>query len=98
MCPGLKAPIGLVSTAAWSGSPVDAATALLHAQAAILPVAFDMHQFNGALGFTLEHSLHSWTQRLRWLDAEMGGPIAAGQAAADLAWPDPRRTRARWMP
>jgi hypothetical protein len=75
--------------AAWSGLPVDAASALLHAQAAILPLVFDTHQFNGALGFTLEHTLHFWTQRLRWLDAEMGGPIAQAEATADLAWPDP---------
>lgn len=75
--------------AAWSGLPVDAASALLHAQAAILPVVFDTHQFNGALGFTLEHALHFWTQRLRWLDAELGGPIAQAEATADLAWPDP---------
>ena len=75
--------------AAWSGLPVDAASALLHAQAAILPVVFDTHQFNGALGFTLEHHLHFWTQRLRWLDAEMGGAHALAEATADLAWPDP---------
>lgn len=74
--------------AAWSGNPLDAATALLHAQAAIIQVIFDTHQFNGALGFTLEHSLHFWTQRLRWLDAEMGGAHAQAEAVADMAWPD----------
>jgi alkylation response protein AidB-like acyl-CoA dehydrogenase len=75
--------------AAWSGLPVDAATALLHAQAAIQAVVFDTHQFNGALGFTLEHALHFWTQRLRWLEAEMGGAHVLAEVAADLAWPDP---------
>lgn len=74
--------------AAWSGSALDASTALLHAQAAVIPVIFDTHQFNGALGFTLEHSLHFWTQRLRVLDGEIGGAHAQGEAAADLAWPD----------
>lgn len=74
--------------AAWSGDALDAATALLHAQAAIIPVIFDTHQFNGALGFTLEHALHFWTQRLRWLDGEMGGAHAQAEAVADLAWPD----------
>jgi len=74
--------------AAWTGSALDAATALLHAQAAITPVIFDTHQFNGALGFTLEHSLHFWTQRLRVLDAELGGAHAQAEAVADLAWPD----------
>lgn len=74
--------------AAWSGSPIDAATALLHAQGAITQVIFDTHQFNGALGFTLEHSLHFWTQRLRALNAEMGGVHTQGQVVADLAWGD----------
>lgn len=74
--------------AAWSGNPLDAASALLHAQAAVIQVIFDTHQFNGALGFTLEHSLHFWTQRLRWLDAELGGAHAQAEVVADLAWPD----------
>lgn len=74
--------------AAWSESPLDAASALLHAQAAVTRVIFDTHQFNGALGFTLEHSLHFWTQRLRWLDGELGGAHVQAEAVADLAWPD----------
>jgi hypothetical protein len=74
--------------ASWSGSALDAATALLHAQSSVTQVIFDTHQFNGALGFTLEHSLHFWTQRLRWLEAEMGGVTVQAETVADLAWPD----------
>jgi hypothetical protein len=75
--------------AAWSGLPVDAASALLHAQGAVSQIIYDTHQFNGALGFTLEHPLHFWTQRLRWLAAEIGGVNGQADLVADLVWPDP---------
>lgn len=74
--------------AAWNGSPLDAALAALHAQRATLPVNYDMHQFNGALGMTLEHTLHCWTFRLRWLVGEMGGYGKQAAAVAALAWPE----------
>lgn len=78
----------LAMKAAWSGSETDAALAALHAQRSITPVTYDTHQFNGALGMTLEHALHLWTFRLRWLVGEMGGHAAQAAAVADLAWPD----------
>lgn len=73
----------LALKAAWSGSDQDAAVAALYAQQAITPINYDTHQFNGALGMTLEHSLHFWTFRLRLLQGEMGG--ARTQAAATVA-------------
>lgn len=77
----------LAMKAAWSGSGLDAALAALHAQRAIAQVNYDVHQFNGALGMTLEHALHLWTFRLRWLVGEMGGFRTHAAAIADLAWP-----------
>jgi alkylation response protein AidB-like acyl-CoA dehydrogenase len=74
--------------AAWSGSPIDAASSLLHAQGAITQTIYDAQQFNGALGFTLEHPLHFWTQRLRLLEGELGGVHEQAEIVADLAWPD----------
>ena len=37
---------------------------------------------------TLEHALHCWTFRLRWLMGEMGGERTHAADAATLAWPD----------
>lgn len=81
----------LAMKAAWSGTPLDAAIAALHAQRAIAQVNYDTHQFNGALGMTLEHALHLWTFRLRWLVGEMGGYRTQAADVAALAWPDAPR-------
>ena len=78
----------LALKAAWSGNPGDAALAALHAQRSIPQVVYDCHQFNGALGMTLEHALHFWTFRLRWLTGELGGWGRQAAAVADLVWPD----------
>ncbi|MGQ2928939.1 MAG: acyl-CoA dehydrogenase family protein [Sphingopyxis sp.] len=78
----------LAMKAAWSGRPLDAALAALHAQRAITQVNYDVHQFNGALGMTLEHALHLWTFRLRWLVGEMGGFRTHVAEISELAWPD----------
>ncbi|MCK9540809.1 MAG: acyl-CoA dehydrogenase [Novosphingobium sp.] len=76
----------LAMKAAWSGDARDAALAALHAQRACPQVVYDLHQFNGALGMTLEHALHCWTFRLRWLAGEMGGARAQAAEVARLAW------------
>jgi alkylation response protein AidB-like acyl-CoA dehydrogenase len=78
----------LALRAAWSGDDADAALAALYAQRAISGVNYDAHQFNGALGMTLEHSLHFWTFRLRWLQGELGGPVAQARDVARLVWPN----------
>lgn len=51
----------------------DAATALGYIQEASTKIIFDLHQFMGAMGLTLEHPLHRWTYRARLLRASMGG-------------------------
>jgi alkylation response protein AidB-like acyl-CoA dehydrogenase len=77
----------LARRAAWSGTEVDAALAATYAQDGCGPVCMDCHQFNGALGMTLEHPLHFWTFRLRWLQGELGGLAAQAGALADARWP-----------
>ena len=77
----------LALTAAWNEDPRDAALAATFAQEAAQTVAYDLHQFSGALGLTLEHPLHFWTYRLKALQGELGAVHAQAAAAADLAWP-----------
>ena len=77
----------LARRAAWSGSETDAALAALYAQESIGTICYDLHQFNGALGQTLEHPLHFWTYRLRSLQGELGGSPLQARAAAAALWP-----------
>jgi alkylation response protein AidB-like acyl-CoA dehydrogenase len=72
-----------------SGEPADAALAAGYAQEAARRVAYDFHQFHGAMGLTLEHPLHLWTYRLRALLGELGGAAARFEAAAAAVWGDP---------
>lgn len=76
----------LALQAAWSGDAKDCALAALHAQNIVRKVTYDLHQFNGASGFTLENPLHFWTYRLKWLQGELGGPHAQAEVVADAAW------------
>jgi hypothetical protein len=64
----------------------DAALALLHAQEAARVVTYDLHQFLGAMGMTLEHPLHLWTYRLKALIGELGGRAEQAAAAAEAIW------------
>jgi hypothetical protein len=63
----------LALRAAQTLDAADAATALGYIQEASTRVIFDLHQFMGAMGLTLEHPLHRWTYRARLLRASMGG-------------------------
>lgn len=76
----------LALQAAWSGDSKDCAVAALHTQNIVTKLTYDLHQFNGASGFTLENPLHFWTYRLKWLQGELGGAHAQSEAAADAAW------------
>lgn len=64
----------------------DAAFAAFHAQESARAVVYDLHQFMGAMGMTLEHPLHLWTYRLKALIGELGGRGAQALAAADAVW------------
>lgn len=69
----------------------DAALAALHAQESARTTVYDLHQFLGAMGMTLEHPLHLWTYRLKALVSELGGRGAQGVDAADAIWRWPAR-------
>jgi hypothetical protein len=72
-----------------SGDPADAALAAGYAQDAARRVAYDFHQFHGAMGLTLEHPLHFWTYRLKALLGELGGAAARFDAGAQARWGAP---------
>jgi len=78
----------LALKAADSGDPSDAALAAQYAQEAATGVVYDLHQFLGAMGITLEHPLHLWTYRLKALLSELGGRSAQAVDAASLIWDD----------
>lgn len=78
----------LALRAAWSDSEGDAAQAAGFAQSRIAQISYDLHQFTGAMGLTLEYPLHLWTYRLRALAGELGGSGAQSRAAATATWPD----------
>ncbi|HEY3653394.1 MAG TPA: acyl-CoA dehydrogenase family protein [Steroidobacteraceae bacterium] len=82
-----RAAYWLALKAAWTGGEADAATAALYAQESLTSVNYDAHQFNGALGMTLEHDLHFWTFRMRWLQGELAGARNQAAALAAFAWP-----------
>ncbi len=73
--------------AAWKGSDMAANIAANTAQRHAGKLCFDLHQFNGGMGVTNEHSLHLWTHRLRALQGELGGAQGAALALADELWP-----------
>lgn len=70
----------LALKAASTAADGDAALAAFHAQDSGARVAYDLHQMLGAMGMTLEHPLHLWTYRLKWLLSELGGQGAQAQA------------------
>lgn len=70
----------LMLKAAGTGDAGDAALAASHAQESATRVVYEVHQMLGAMGMTLEHSLHLWTYRLKALLSELGG--RGGQARA----------------
>jgi hypothetical protein len=66
--------------------PGDAALAAYHAQDTATRVVYDLHQFLGAMGVTLEHPLHLWTYRLKALIGELGGRGTQAVSAAGAIW------------
>jgi Acyl-CoA dehydrogenase, C-terminal domain len=59
--------------AAQSGASADACLALGFVQNISTEIVYDLHQFMGAMGLTLEHPLHRWTYRARLLRSTFGG-------------------------
>ncbi len=77
----------LALKAAGTGTALDARLAVAQAQRIATRVSYDLHQFMGAMGLTLEHPLHRWTYRAKLLRAELGGADRHFIAAAEAAWP-----------
>jgi hypothetical protein len=77
----------LALRAVYSQSVADAAMAAAYAQQAVTTVAYDLHQFSGAMGLTLEYPLHLYTYRARMLLSEFGGPHAHTAFVTKHAWP-----------
>jgi alkylation response protein AidB-like acyl-CoA dehydrogenase len=75
------ATLWLSRPAAWRDTDSDAAIACAYAQEAVTKVAYDLHQFSGAMGLTTEFPLHFWTYRLRALQGELGGSSLQARAA-----------------
>jgi alkylation response protein AidB-like acyl-CoA dehydrogenase len=78
----------LAFRAAWSDSEVDSAIAAAFVQSRTTQFTYDLHQFSGAMGLTIEFPLHLWSYRLRALAGELGGSSVQARAAAALAWPE----------
>lgn len=76
----------LALRAAGTGEAGDAALAASYALDAAKRVGYDFHQFMGAMGMTLEHPLHLWTYRLKFLTGELGGRGSHALAAAEAIW------------
>lgn len=76
----------LALKAASSGSAADAALAAAYAQQAVSTISYDMHQFSGAMGLTLEYPLHLYTYRARMLQSELGGAHSQLATAVDNVW------------
>ena len=71
---------------AGDGTTSDAQMALAYAQDAVDSVVYDLHQFMGAMGLTLEHPLHRWTYRAKLLKSEFGGASRQYRELSDAAW------------
>jgi alkylation response protein AidB-like acyl-CoA dehydrogenase len=76
----------LAMKAAATLDPGTAALAALHAQESARSCVYDLHQFLGAMGMTLEHPLHLWTYRLKALASELDGRGGQALAAAEAVW------------
>jgi alkylation response protein AidB-like acyl-CoA dehydrogenase len=76
----------LALRAASTGSTEDALVAAGHLQAHARTILYDLHQFMGAMGLTLEHPLYGYTYRVRLLMTELGGAPAQFRRLAETAW------------
>lgn len=72
----------LALRAASTEAPGDAAIAAFQAQDAAARIVYDLHQFVGAMGMTLEFPLHLWTYRLKALLSDLNGRSGQAQAVA----------------
>lgn len=72
--------------AAKGGLPEACALAATHVLTTADRVFREMHQFNGAMGFTDDQQLHVWTMPLQALRLELAGPRSHAHEATRLRW------------
>ena len=82
----IEAGYWLTLKAAQTLNPADAATALGYVQEASTKIVYDLHQFMGAMGLTLEHPLHRWTYRARLLRSSLGGASGNLRLVSERRW------------
>jgi len=82
----IEAAYWLTLKAAQGLDRTDAALALGYVQEASTKIVYDLHQFMGAMGLTLEHPLHRWTYRARLLRSSLGGASANLIALSEKRW------------
>lgn len=82
----IAAAIWLSRKAAATGDPQDARIAAGYAQDGAPKILYDLHQFMGAMGLTLEHPLYSWSYRIKLLLSELGGASRHLRDVAAAAW------------
>lgn len=80
----------LARKAADVGRAEDALLALGYAQDCAPRILYDLHQFMGAMGLTLEHPLYRWTYRVKLLVSELGGASRQLRDVSGTVW---RKTR-----
>jgi alkylation response protein AidB-like acyl-CoA dehydrogenase len=76
----------LALEAAWADSDELAAGAAAYAANAARTTCLEAHQLSGAMGFTLESGLYTWTLRLQALSVEAGGSQFHALVAAASHW------------
>ncbi len=76
----------LARRAADLGRAEDALLALGYAQDCATGILYDLHQFMGAMGLTLEHPLYRWSYRVKLLLAELGGSSRQLRELACAVW------------
>jgi hypothetical protein len=76
----------LARRAADLGRPEDALLALGYAQDCATGILYDLHQFMGAMGLTLEHPLYRWSYRVKLLLSELGGSSRQLRELAAAVW------------
>jgi hypothetical protein len=72
--------------AAGDGTMQSALLAVGYLQDCAPRIVYDLHQFMGAMGLTLEHPLYRWSYRARLLLSDLGGASTNLRDAADQAW------------
>lgn len=76
----------LARKAASLGRTEDALLALGYVQDCAPRILYDLHQFMGAMGLTLEHPLYRWSYRVKLLISEFGGASRVLRDVSGLIW------------